>query len=112
MAAAVVDLRLSLSDWLRLTPAQFSRMYRLFEGRSREREWQMATLTAAVVNSGFSRPKEGVSPRDFMSRREGVTEIKPKRPRGRMTAKRREEVAAGIRGFFAQYMKKGPTASQ
>lgn len=92
------------SEWLGLTPAQFFQMHRTHSMRARERAWEMAVLTAAVINSGFARPKSPVDPKDLMA----PDPYAPKKAtqKRRMTARRRQEVADGIREVMAKFMKK------
>ena len=60
-------------------------------------------LTAAVINSGLNRPKQPVDPKDLMA----PDPYAPKRApsRKRMTARKRQEVADGIRAIMANFMK-------
>lgn len=66
----------------------------------------MAVLTAAVINSGFMRPKKPVDPKDLMA----PDPYAPKKAqsKSRMTARKRQEVADGIRSVMAQFMRGKP----
>lgn len=63
--------------------------------RRRERDLMTAQLTAAVVNSGWSRPEKGVSAEDFMLR-EAKAEPEPRKSDA-------QDVADTLRAIMARY---------
>ncbi len=86
-------------------------MAHLYRRVREEEHWRDATLMACIVNSGFSRPKDGVKPSDFMPQAPVAGSGRPLPKHKRMTAKRREEVADGIRSLMARFTRSGAQAN-
>lgn len=77
-----------------MTPGEFADLVDLYEQQQKHKddllEFMLAQVTAAVVNCSMARPKEPVSPKDFMPSRRGI-EAK------NIANRSREEIEAEIR---------------
>ena len=98
-------LRLSDRGFFALTPKQFADLKRQHRNHVESTELLFAQLTSWVANTGFRTTDKPVSTVDFMpsqwhrSAPANATHLPATKPI-RMTAKRRAEVANGLRGLF------------
>jgi hypothetical protein len=98
------DLHLSDDDFYALTPRQFDALLKRKKVETVASEFLLAQLTSWVANSGFRSTVKPTKPQDFMPSEWQKTPTNPKRPR--MTKKRREAIADGIRLCFPNLNKK------
>ncbi len=97
-SCARYDLGLGDEDFYSLTPRQFDALLRRHRNHVEANELLFAQLTSWVANTGFRSTEKPTHPRDFMPS-QWAKHPKPKRPR--MTKKRRQDIADGLRMMFA-----------
>ena len=101
-SCARYDLHLSDEDFFALTPRQFDALLKRHKHKVESNELLFGQLTSWVVNTGFRALEKPTSTEDFMPSRwkkrsaAASSTTKPKR----MSRKRREAVADGLRAMF------------
>jgi hypothetical protein len=102
---AIYDLSLTPEQFFALTPRQFDALAKRHERRMEHDEFMLAQLTSCLVNFSMCRPKESVTPKDFMPSQFGKPG--PKQKKIRLTKARRKAVSDTLSAGMAALVARG-----